>query len=82
MVDVKALETSWKLCKLASSLFSFSSSQIYFILISAFYRPADKPAASELAQWVSRLSMELLHQSPSPVLRQCASLKKHVCNYT
>ena len=40
------------------------------------YPLADKPAASDLVQWVSRLSMELLRQSPSPVLRQCASLAK------
>jgi len=41
------------------------------------WKLSDKPAASDLIQWVNRLSMELLRQSPSPVIRQCASLAKN-----
>ena len=59
----------------------FNSLLYTFLYLTSFhstaYRLADKPAASDLIQWVNRLSMELLRQSPSPVIRQCASLAKN-----
>jgi hypothetical protein len=35
-----------------------------------------RTTASDLRDWMRRLSLEFLRQSPSPILQQCASLAK------
>ena len=37
---------------------------------------ASRKKSSDLTEWMSRLSNELIRQSPSPVIRACASLSK------
>jgi FKBP12-rapamycin complex-associated protein len=55
---------------------STESNQVNVQALETAWAVSGRMTASDISQWMHRLSMELLRQSPSSILRQCASLAK------
>ena len=55
------------------ALFSFS---IGLQSLETAWALSDRNGAPDLVEWMERLSIELIRQSPSPIIRYCSTLAK------